>query len=396
VRTALIIATLSTVAAPLAAQLDAPPADLAEVELRRSQTCVSVLARVDRVNAQLDPLALRMQRIAAINQAVRMEDEAIVATLDSADPLEAQVRAWFTSDAALARQFVAQQDPSIQAARTAGREVIKAAVTSAMGSIEAEATTILEDNSDLMDGAAPCDGAIFVRSAVLAACETESAIICDQARLPASESEGFRFVDQAEDIWQIQEFRPWTAPASIGPGAQGQLDGGRTVGFVRAGNVVVSVAFTPVFRDKSETTPEELEAWHSTNDSLGITFDHPEIAFVPGLGVRAALPEPLGGEDRYILHFGSPDAPLVLWEGQAGTGRTLQDTRPLSATDVQRLGSGQPVVLTALRTGSSGADEIAWAIALSEVNQAPATQTLLGYMANQLSIDLNKLLAPRG
>ena len=162
------------------------------------------------------------------------------------------------------------------------------------------------------------------------------------------------------------------------------------------GNVVVSVAFTPVFRDKAETPPEELAAWRATNDSLGITFEHPEIAFVPGLGIRAALPEPLGGEDRYILHFGTPDEPLILWQGQAGTGRTLQDTRPLSATDIQLLGSGQPVVLTALKTDASGADEIAWAIAISEVNQAGATQTLLGYMANQLSVDLNKLLTPRG
>lgn len=395
-RTALIIATLSTIAAPVAAQLDAPPSDLAEVELRRSRTCVSVLARVDRVNDRLDPLALRMQRVATVSEAVRLEDDAIVAGLDASDPLESQVRAWFTSDAALARQFVAQEDPSIQQARTAGREVIKAAVAAAMGSIEAEANVILEENTDLMQGAAPCDGAIFVRSEVLAACESEDALICAQARLPASEAVGFRFVEQAEDIWQIQEFRPWTAPASIGPGAQGQLDGGRTVGFVRAGNVVVSVAFTPVFRDLDDATPEELQAWQSTNDSLGITFTHPAIAFVPGLGIRAALPEPLGGEDSYILHFGSPDALHVLWQGQAGTGGTLQDTKPLSATDVRRLGTGEPVVLTALKTDASGAHEIAWAIALSEVNQAPATQTLLGYMEGQLSVDLNNLLTPRG
>lgn len=395
-RIPLIIATLSAVTAPVAAQLDAPPADLAEVELRRSRTCVAVLARVDRVNGQLDPLAQRMQRIATLSEAVRLEDNSIVASLDASDPLEAQVRDWFRSDAALARQLVAQEDASIQAARTAGREVIKAAVATAMTEIESEANVILEENRDLMDGAAPCDGAIFVRSEVLSACENEEALVCDQARLPASEAQGFRFVDQAEDLWQIQEFRPWTAPSSIGPGAQGQLDGGRTVGFMRAGNVVISVAFTPVFRDKAQTPPEELQVWGATNDSLGITFDHPAIAFVPGLGVQVALPEPLGGEDRYILHFGTPDAPRILWQGDAGTGATLQDTRPLSAADVYLLGNGEPVVLTALKTDDSGADEIAWAIALSEVNQAPATQTLLNYMANQLSVDLNNLLTPRG
>ena len=395
-RTVLIAATLSTLATPVTAQLDAPPSGLAEVELRRSRTCVGVLGRVDQVNGRLDPLALRMRRVAALAEAVSLEDNGIVSSLDATDALERQVRDWFTSDATLAQRLVAQPDPAMQAARTAGREVIKAAVTTAMEEIQAEANGIIEENRDLLDAAAPCDGAIFVRSEVLAACEDGSALICEQARLPASEVSGFRFVDTPDNIWQIQEFRPWTAPTPLGPGPTGQLDGGRTVGFVRAGNVVVSVAFTPVLRDVEETTPEELATWRATNDSLGITFSHPAIAFVPGLGVRAALPEALGGEDRYMLHFGSPDAPHVLWLGEAGTGAPLQVTNPLSAADVRRLQTGDPVVFTALRTDESGVDQIAWAIALSEVNQAPATQTLLGYMASQLSIDLNTLLTPRG
>ncbi|NIQ53056.1 MAG: hypothetical protein GWN71_06330, partial [Gammaproteobacteria bacterium] len=77
---------------------------------------------------------------------------------------------------------------------------------------------------------------------MLEACADGSGSICQAAAGAPGEETGFRFVDAPESVWEIQELRPWTAPEPLRPGPAGQLDGGRTIGFTRVGNVVVSVA----------------------------------------------------------------------------------------------------------------------------------------------------------
>lgn len=383
---------LASVAPGLAAQGLGSPSRLAEVELERSRECVDILARTDGLDRQMEPLVQRGQRLQAIARAIALEDRAFVDSLDAEDAVEARVIEWFANDEALARRYVAQQDPSLQAERTAGRETIKATVSRAMEEVQSEVNEILEANQELLAEAAPCDGAIFVRPAVLEACEEGSSRLCDQAALPASEVSGVRFVDEPASIWEIEQLRPWTQPTPLRPGPTG-LDGGRTVGYTRVGNVVASVAFTPLLAPREQTPPDVLSAYEATNQALGITFDHPQIAFTPALGIRVALPQPLDEEDGYILHFGAPDEAEVVWAGDAGTGAPLEATVPLTAGQVRRLTAGDPLTLTAVAQREPVPDAV-YAIAIGSVNQAQNTRALLGYMESQLARDLARLVPP--
>ena len=393
---ALLAPVVTALVTPTAAfaQLDAPPPGLAAIELERSRSCVATLADVVLVNETLSPVLTRGQRLRALAQAIAIEDRSGVEPFDVNSPTEVRVRDWFRTDAALAQRYAANQDPNALQERTAGRETIKAVVTQAITRAQTEANGILETNQELIARAGPCDGAIFVRPAVLEACATGSGPLCDGARLPAGQSESFRFVDTPESVWELRELRPWTTPAPIRAGAGGQLDGGRTIGYARVGNTVVSVAFTPLLRNKADVTPEQQARFRAVNDSLGLKFEHPVLAFSPAMGLRAALPQPLASETRYAIHFGDPTAPDVVWSGAAGTGRPIEATHPLSPRHVQRLQAGEALSLTAL--GGPAGDIPAYTILLSTVNQAQATRVLLNYMSSQLATDLTALVQPRG
>jgi len=195
-------------------------------------------------------------------------------------------------------------------------------------------------------------------------------------------------------VWEIREDRPWTVPSPLQPSGDGQLGGGRTIGYARIGNVAVSLSFSPLFRDRERTSSEELEAYTAINDSLGIRVDHPALVVAPALGLRAALPEPLGTETRYIVHFGDIDAPDIVWTGPAASGTPLEATIPLAARHVVRLRSGDPVMLTA--AGGPDGNQPEFSIIVGNVNQGPATAVLLNYMASQMAEDLERLVQPRG
>jgi hypothetical protein len=368
------------------------PSRLAEVELERSRSCVGVLARTEELDRQMEPIVTRGRRLQAIAQAIALEDRTVVDSLDVDDPVEARVVEWFDTDEALARRYATQQDPTVQAERTAGRETIKATVSQAMQQVQSEVDEILESNQELLAEAAPCDGAIFVRPAVLEACEEGSGTLCEQAELPPSEVTGVRFVDEPTSIWDIEELRPWTRPTPLHPGPNG-LDGGRTVGYTRVGNVVATVAFTPLLAPREQTPADVLSAYEANNEALGLTFDHPKIAFTPALGIRVALPQPLDQEDGYILHFGPPDEAEVIWAGDAGTGAPLEATVPLTPGQVRRLTAGDPLTLTAVVQREPVPDAV-YAISIGTVNQAQNVQALLGYMESQLGEDLARLVPP--
>ena len=370
------------------------PSRLAEVEYARSRSCVGILERLEAVDARLAPFAERTERLQAIAEAIALEDPSLVQPLDSQDPTEARVAEWFTSDQALARRYVAQEDPSVLAERTAGRETIKATVARALEELQEEANAVLGDDASIINEAAPCDGAIFVRPAVLEACESATGAICEDAQLPLTEPSRFRFVDDAATMWDQQEVRPWTQPAPIRPGPTG-LTGGRTIGFTRVGNVVATVAFTAIILPREQIPAETLAAYEATNSALGVTFDHPTIAFTPALGVRLALPQPLDVEDRYVLHFGSPEQAEVVWASDAGTGRALEGTVPLTAGQVQRLAAGDRLTLTAIADAEPMPDAV-YAIRIGNVTQAQRAQALLGYMQSQLGQDLAQIVPPSG
>lgn len=392
-RSALIVLLLLLAAVPLAAQDDEPPSGLAFVERTRSMTCVGVLARVDRLDTELEPLAVRSRRLVTLSRAVALEERSLAEPLDPDDAFERRVRDWFVNDRALAQRYVNQPDPNLAAERAAGRETMKSAIASAIARVQSEADSILDSNEGLAAAAAPCDGAIFVREAVLEACATEDGPMCEEAALPPSEVRTYRFVDDPETMWDIQEMRPWTTPGPIRPGPTGQLDGARTIGYARIGNVVVSVAFSPLFRDRTELSPEELAAFQAVNDSLGLDVSHADFAITPSLSVRLALPRALAGEERYVVHFGDFMAPEVVWSGPASTGAPLETTVPLGATYTSRLRAGEPLSLTAL--GGDGTEEPLFTIQLSTVSQGPAVDALLRYMSAQLAADLSALLRAR-
>ena len=366
------------------------------MEIDRSRRCVDVLARVDRLDKRLEPFAIRSRRLSTIAEAIAMEDRSLVDPLDTGDALESLVADWFVTDVALAQRYANQPDPNLAAERAAGRESIKAAVTQAMQEVQTEANALLAEDPGLAAEAAPCEGAIFVRSAVEEACASSDGPVCDALAEPPSGEAPLRFVDSAAAVWDIQQLRPWTTPTPLRVGPNGQLDGARTIGFARVGNVVVSVAFAPLLRGRESTPEADLALYSAVNDSLGLSFEHPEVVFTPALSVRAALPEPLGGESRYVLHFGEPTEADVLWSAPAGSGAPLEASFPLGAANTRRLQSGEPLALTALRGDDSAAPDPVFTIELSNVGQAPLVEGLLEYMATRLQTDLTALTTPRG
>ncbi len=386
------LATLPTAARPVAGQspVDAPPAGYAAFEVARSRSCVTTLAELDRLDANLDPLAQRSRRFLGIAEAIAIEDRSIVTWLNPLEPTEGAVRDWFVTDSVLAVRFVSGGDPAVQQARQQGREAIQTTVTDALAIVQAEADSVLSENEELIARGASCDGAIFVRPVVIEACGADESQLCTAARQPPVEDVRFRFVDAAEDVWEVQELRPWTSPGPLRFGAAG-LEGARTVGYARVGNVVVTAALSALLREGATLTAAERVRWEQTNQALGLTLDHPELVFTPALALRAALPQPIAGEERYLLHFGDPGAPDVLWTGQAGTGAPLETSLPLQPSQVLRLRSGDPVVLTAVRGGQN---DPVFSVPLSEMGQAASVQSLLTYLGTTFPADVRRLLPP--
>jgi len=372
------------------------PNSFAESELTRSRQCVNVLDRFDVLNEQLAPLLGQSQRLIGIAEAIALEESSIVADLNDAEPIEAEVKAWFSADSGLAQRFVATQDSAILTERAVARDSIRVAVSSALDEVQAVADEIIAATGTLPTEIVSCDGALFIRSAILEACGTAESSVCQAARDTVASSE-FRFVDSPDILWDIQQFRPWTPPAPIGVTPEGQLDGARTAAFTRTGNISVNLAFYPLFQAREQLTPEMLGSIELVNDSLGFVMSHPEVVFFPTLAVQASLPTPLANESFYLLHFGSPDeidAGTTIWTAPAGTGQPPAGDVVLGPTAISRLASGEPVSFSAIRESDEGDNEAVFSIELSSVNQGPTVEALVGYMTEQLSNDLERLIPP--
>ena len=201
-------------------------------------------------------------------------------------------------------------------------------------------------------------------------------------------------MDSPEDLWDVQEFRPWTSPGPLQLAPDGQLDGASTVAFARQGNVAFSVAFRPDIRPRTDMAPENIQTFQTLLDSIGFEFNHPELIYAPALTIRATLPEPLAGEDRYAIHFGAIEGGDVIWEGPSGTGDPIEISILLTPIHIVKLTQGESLELTAIRSLDDGSDEALFGLALTPVNQVAATQALLAYMATQMPQDLNLLVPP--
>ena len=370
------------------------PTSFAESELTRSRQCVNVLGRFEALDVQLAPFLEKSQRLISIAEAIALEESSIVADLNDAEPIEAEVKAWFSVDAVLAERFVATQDSAVLTERTAMRDSIRVVVSSALDEVRAEADEVIAATGTLTTEIMSCDGAVFVRSATLEACGTAESPVCQAARDTVANPQ-FRFVDSPDILWDIQQFRPWTSPAPIGVTPEGQLDGARTASFTRTGNISVNVAFYPLFQAREQLTPEMLGSIELVNDSLGFVMSHPEVVFFPTLAIQASLPTPLANESSYLLHFGGLDeidAGATIWTGPAGTGQPPAGDVVLGPTAISRLASGEPVSFSAIRESAEGDSEAVFSIELSSVNQGPTVEALVEYMTEQLSNDLQRLI----
>jgi len=387
------VGLLLCIAPPLQAQDDVP-ANLVPIELERSRTCVDALTRLEDLDVELAPLAIRAQRLLAIAGAIRLEESTIVDSLDATDPLEAAVRSWFETDAALAQRYLTQQDPALQDQRTAARAAIQESVTQALEEVQAQADSVMIPTGSLRDDAAACSNVILVRGAAIEACNGLSSRVCQAARDSTIQSP-FRFIAGANLLWYRQEFRPWTAPGPIQVTPQGQLTGARTIGSTRVGNIAINLSLNPMLRQRSEMRPEDLAIIDSINTPLGIESTHPDVVFTPALAVQANLPHPIGDETRYVVHFGPPEEPDVIWSGDADTGAPFAGTVALAPEHVTGLAEGFPVTFTAIKEGDGNNPEVVYSIELTSVNQVPQVRRLIAYMGQQLSADLQRLIPPR-
>jgi hypothetical protein len=190
--------------------------------------------------------------------------------------------------------------------------------------------------------------------------------------------------------------RAWSAPGPIQVLQTGQLGGARTIGLTRAANIAVTLGFGPLIRRRVDLTASESGRWTAIGDSLGFGAAHPDLLFVPSLTVQATLPDALGGETRYMLHFDLPEAADVLWIAEAGTGETIEGVLELGPSRLARLIGNEPLSLTALRPTEGGENEPVYSIELTSLRQAETTTALAQYMAQQLAADLAQLFPPGG
>jgi hypothetical protein len=363
------------------------------LEVARSRECVDILTGLDGLDHDLAPLAARSQRLLAIGNAIALEDTDAVEALDATDALEAQVAAWFAADADLARRYVDQPSPALQDERAAARGAIQASVTAALEAVRAEADVILEATTDLREQAPRCDGAVLVRSTVLETCGASASEVCATARDSTALDAPYRFVESAEVLWDVQEFRAWTAPTPLQL-AGGQLGGGRTRGVTRTGNLIVTLGFGPLLQPRSALPPETSQSLLAIVDTLGFGGAHPDVVYLPALTFHATLPDALDEESRYLLHFGTPEEADMIWTADAGTGADVEGIIPLAPSHLMRLASGDPLTLTAVRDTEPGEADALYAIELTSINQAAAVRTLVGYMAGELAADLERLIPP--
>ncbi|HSG06923.1 MAG TPA: hypothetical protein VLA36_01105 [Longimicrobiales bacterium] len=382
---------------------DEVPAGLAAVESARSAACVGSLARLADLNRRLDPFALRMQRLRALGAAISLEDTVDVAPFSASDSVEIAVANWFQADQAMALRMVAAQDSATMAQRAAARVQILDLVRGNMAAVNTQAQAEMGDAQQIEADALPCEGTIFVRPAVIEACSEITSDLCDAAK-GSEPQDAYRFVDAPSDIWDVEDYRPWTEPTGLQAAPDGSLTGARTAARGRKGNIVLIVGLAPIIRPRASITPEEAAEFDANLDSLGFTFDHPDFVMAPALEFQANVPAPMAGETHYLLHFGDLTGDDVIWSLPAGESGVIQASFPASATDLARLQRGDVVSLTAVKVaegevteGEGPQAEPVYTIPLLQMSQSQSVNLLLQYMAGgDLSRDLTSLLPPAG
>ena len=376
------------------------PPELMAAELARSRRCVPALAGMEALDARLDPLARRVDRIEALGRAVTREDSLQAVPFDVGDPLEEAVRQWFTADQVLARQYAASGDSAVEARRAEGRNQIMGRLQEAVDSVQARGTDLIAESGELPTEIRECDGVILVRSAVLEECDTMDALLCDEAR-GATSSGRYRFVDAAEDLWDIESVMPWNSPMPVAFTPQGDVGGAQTSTASRRGNLLLTMAVRLLVLDRSAVSPDQLTELRASLASLGFTFEHPQYVVSPVLALELNVTEPLAGAHFYFLHFGDLSEPVedVIWSAPTTAQGPVEIIIPAKRATLDRLAEGEVVTLTAVRfpdaTATSG--QAVFSLQLTSAGEANSVSAFLSYLTDgQLADDLTALVRPAG
>lgn len=375
---------------------DPVPGNLAALETARTRMCVPALARLAEVDARLQPLAGRSNRIVALAQAVTAEDSLAVSPLDGNDALETAVREWFQADVALALRFLDSGDESIQEERSQGKAAIRSRLEEAFREANDAAQEILTSAEGLDPAALDCQNAFLIRSVALEVCATTPSPVCAEAR-NEGEVQAFRFVDAAEDLWDMEQLIPWSAPSPIFPTPDGQLGGARTTAVTRRGNLALSLALEPMIRGRESLGPEEAAGYDENLQELGFTFDHPALVMAPVLLLELDLPGRLGEETFYLLHFGdlSDPANQVIWTFEAEVDGPIQAILPVAREVLDRLAAEEELSVTAVHIPEDESQQgsAIFTMGATSLGQGRAISTLISYMEDgRLSQDLARFI----
>jgi hypothetical protein len=379
----------------LGAQDSIPPL-LVEKELARSRRCVPAVAGFLALQQELEPLYRRAERIRQLHAAVSVEDTARVTPLDSADSLDAAVREWFVTDQELALQYVSTRDEALQTRRAEERESMLERLQQEMDPLAQEAEGKISAAAGVTTAAEECQEAIFVRSAVLEACQTAESPLCEDAR--ATEPRGrFAFVENPADLWDVEELRPWSEPAQLYRSPEGALAGARTATRTRRGNLMLTLGLEPMIRARSSLSPEEIQEMDTNLDSLGFVFEDARYAMSPVLTVNLNLTEPVGEETHYLLHFGDMSDPTndLIWSAPATAGAPVQAVIAPPGWVLNALVAGESVSFTAVKMVQDGQADAVFVLGVTPVGQSRTVGALLSYMkSGQLGRDLMTLIPP--
>ncbi len=362
--------------------------------------CVPVVAQLAQLEGDLEPLGQRAERIRTLHQAITLEDSTRVSPFADGDPLESAVQQWFIADGELAREWVETEDEAIIERRREGREAIRERLQEALEEVSQEVDQRLEQEGDLGERAPHCEDMVFVRSAVLEACETADSPLCEGAR--SQEPGGsFRFVDDPENLWDMDQLRPWSEPGRIGPTPEGGLGGSRTATLARRGNMSLVVSLGPLLRQRSVMTEEEIQEFEVNLETLGFDFQHPDFVMAPAITLHLDTPGRLADESEYILHFGDLSNPeeQVIFSLPAEEEGPIQATFPAPEWVLALLGQGEPMALTAVRFFEPDEElyegEALYSLDITPVRQTETVGELLAYWAEgHFSEDLAALIPP--
>jgi hypothetical protein len=225
-------------------------------------------------------------------------------------------------------------------------------------------------------------------------------LLCGEAR-GATPSGRYRFVDAAEDLWDIESVMPWSSPTPVVFTPQGDVGSAQTSTASRRGNLLLALAVRLLVQDRSTLSQDQLTDLQASLDSLGFAFEHPQYMIAPVLTLGLNVTEPLAGAHFYFLHFGDLSEPVedVIWSAPTGAAGALEVIIPAKRATLDRLAEGEIVTLTAVRfpdlTSTSG--EAVFSLQLTSAGEASSVSEFLLYVTGgQLSDDLTALVPPAG